>query len=281
MERRFPYRCIAVDWNRRKGVGDLSDAARGKSHDGDWDISALGFSLTDIGWRMGFDIMKNLNNLHKFCLAFFCLSLVQPSFGSPEIKKLEHSGDVRALTNLLRHPDGRERASAAVSLSNAIRNVKDPKVLSPLARPQLEAALRDPYQTVREHAGRAFQHSIRNTEDVATLRWVVAPLVDSLHGKEVAGPTRRFASVMLTDIIPRIQHKGILEQSVPRLLEATLKDPSEQVREYAGRSLKSAVLRIQHTQILHDTAVALVNTLEHEDVKRRGYAAVLLSSLVP
>ena len=225
--------------------------------------------------------MKSLNVFHKFCLSVLCLSWGQPSFAAPDIKALEQARDVTGLTKLLRDRDGRIRASAAVSLSNVIRDVEDPGVVAAFARLQLEAALRDPYQTVREHAGRSFQQTIRKTEDVATLRWAVAPLVDCLNGGEVAEPTRRFASVMLTDIIPRIEHRYLLEQSVPRLLDATLKDPSEQVRDYAGRSLKNAVLRSRNPQVLHDAAVALVNTLDHEDPKRRAYAAVLLSSLVP
>ena len=224
--------------------------------------------------------MKLLLPSNLFILPILCLSLVLQLGANEKIKSLEKARNVSELTQMLRDRDGNIRSSAAVSLSNAIRYVKDPKVLTPLARAHLDAALRDPYKTVREHAGRAFQHSIRNTKDVATLRWVIVPLTDALHGREADEPRRRWASVMLTDVVPRIEHTGVLEQAIPNLLDATLNDPEEYVREYTGRSLKSAVLRIKNPEILHTTAVALVNALDDESQKNRHFSAVLLSSLV-
>ena len=224
--------------------------------------------------------MKTLLSPPLLLLPTLYLSIVLQLGANDKIKSLEKAGNVVELTQMLRDRDGRIRSSAAVSLSNAIRYVKDPKVLTPMVRTHLDAALRDPYRTVREHSGRAFQHSIRNTRDVATLRWVVVPLTDALQGREVAESRRRWASVMLTDIVPRIEHTGVLEQAVPNLLDATLNDPEEYVREYAGRSLKSAVLRVKNPEILHTTAVALVNALDDERQKNRHFSAVLLSSLV-
>jgi hypothetical protein len=65
------------------------------------------------------------------------------------------------------------------------------------------------------------------------------------------------------------------------LLSATIDDPSEDVREYAGRALKSALPRIRDKMILHSGALALAGSLHRRDAKRRQYAAVLLSWLVP
>ena len=61
---------------------------------------------------------------------------------------------------------------------------------------------------------------------------------------------------------------------------ARLDDPSEGVREYAGRALKSALPRIRDNNVLHSGSIALAKALQHEDAKRRRYAAVLLSWLV-
>ena len=224
--------------------------------------------------------MKTLLSSHLLVFPILVFSQGLLLGANEKIKSLEKAGNVAELTQMLRDRDGQIRSSAAVSLSNAIRYVKDSSVLTPLVRTQLDAALRDPYRTVREHAGRAFQHSIRNTEDVATLRWVVVPLTDALNGREVDESRRRWASVMLTDIVPRIPHAGVLERTIPNLLDATLNDPQEYVREYTGRSLKSAVLRIRNPKLLHSTTLALVNALDDESEKNRHFSAVLLSSLV-
>lgn len=51
----------------------------------------------------------------------------------------------------------------------------------------------------------------------------------------------------------------------------------QDVREYAGRGLKIALPRIREEEALWAGMFALAETLEHEDVERRRYAAVLLS----
>jgi hypothetical protein len=124
------------------------------------------------------------------------------------------------------------------------------------------------------------QHCLQNVTDVSILRGAVPPLVDSLHATEVEEKRRRYCAVQLSRVIPQIKHEPLLLQSVPILLSATIDDPSEDVREYAGRALKSALPRIRDNEILHSGAVALSPTLQHKDVKRRRYAAVLLSWLV-
>jgi HEAT repeat protein len=68
---------------------------------------------------------------------------------------------------------------------------------------------------------------------------------------------------------------------MPTLLSATIDDPNEGVREYAGRALKSALPSIRDENVLHVGAITLAKTLQHKDTKRRQYAAVLLSWLVP
>ena len=45
-------------------------------------------------------------------------------------------------------------------------------------------------------------------------------------------------------------------------------------------ALKSALPRIRDNEVLHSGAIALARTLQHQDAKRRQYAAVLLSRLV-
>ena len=196
------------------------------------------------------------------------------------IKRMERSKDVSGLTRLLRHPDGTVRSSAAVSLSNAIRGVKNPEALSLLARTHLDSALRDPFSTVRHHSGRAFQHSIRATKNQSVLRGCVPPLVDVLHGSEVEETRRRFASVMLAELIPMVESRFTLEASSPKLLFAALDDPDEQVREYAGRALVSCLKRIGSKDLLGSAAIRLTKGLAEKDQKRRLFCAVLLSGIV-
>ena len=211
------------------------------------------------------------------CVVLFNLS---DALGQ-DVSRLKQSKEVPGLMRLLRHHDGRIRSSAAVALSQVIREVEDSKSLTPHVLPLVDVTLRDPYSTVREYAGRALQHCLQNVTDVSILRGAVPPLVDSLHATEVEEKRRRYCAVQLSRVIPQILHEPLLVQSVPMLLSATIDDPSEEVREYAGRALKSALPRIRDNEVLHSGAIALARTLQHQDVKRRQYAAVLLSWLVP
>lgn len=106
-------------------------------------------------------------------------------------------------------------------------------------------------------------------------------MVDTLNASEVEEKRRRYCAVQLSRVIPKIQHEPLLVQSVPMLLSATLDDPNDHVREYAGRALKSALPRIRDREVLHTGSVALAKALSHKDAKRRRYAAVLLAWLVP
>lgn len=210
----------------------------------------------------------------------FTATVASTSFGQ-DVGQLKQSKDVAGLVRLLRHRDGKVRSSAAVALSGVIRQVEDPQALAHYVLPLVDVTLRDPYSTVREYAGRALQHCLQNVADVSILRGAVPPLVDSLNAAEVEETRRRYCAVQLSRLIPKIQHEPLLVQSIPMLLSATIDDPNEDVREYAGRALKSALPRIRDDELIHSGSVALARTLQFEDVKRRRYAAVLLAWLVP
>lgn len=211
--------------------------------------------------------------------------LLAPNFASTslgqDVQKLKQSKDVPGLVRLLRHRDGKVRSSAAVALSGVIREVDDSKTLAHYVLPLVDVTLRDPYATVREYAGRALQHCLQNVIDVSILRGAVPPMVDALNATEVEEKRRRYCAVQVSRVIPKIQHEPLLIQSVPMLLSATIDDPNEDIREYAGRALKSALPRIRDKELLHMGSVALAKTLKHQDAKRRRYSAVLLAWLVP
>jgi HEAT repeat protein len=209
----------------------------------------------------------------------FCPFVASPTLGQ-DVQKLKQSKDVPGLVRLLRHQDGRVRSSAAVALSGTIREIEDSKTLAHFVLPLVDVTLRDPYSTVREYAGRALQHCLQNVDDVSILRGAVPPMVDTLNASEVEEKRRRYCAVQLSRVIPKIEHEPLLVQSMPLLLTATLDDPNEDVREYAGRALKSALPRIREEETLRAGMVALAETLKHEDVERRRYAAVLLSWMV-
>lgn len=84
----------------------------------------------------------------------------------------------------------------------------------------------------------------------------------------------------LWELIPRITHEPLLNESIPRLQSAALDDPHDRVREYAGRAYKSAIMRSRDEQLMHNAATALTWALSHDDLNRRQYSAVLLSGLV-
>jgi hypothetical protein len=206
---------------------------------------------------------------------------VAPTSLGQDVDRLKQSKDVTGLIRLLRHRDGQVRSSAAVALSQVIREVEGSKSLAAHVLPLVDVTLRDPYSTVREYAGRALQHCLQNVTNASVLRGAVPPLVDTLHATEVEEKRRRYSAVQLSRVIPQIQYEPLLVQSVPMLLSATIDDPNEDVREYAGRALKSALPRIRDNKVLHSGTVTLAGTLQHKDTKRRQYAAVLLSWLVP
>ena len=203
-----------------------------------------------------------------------------PAFAQ-DVKLLKQQKDVLGLVRLLRSHDGKIRASAAVALSGIIREITDAGKLTPHVLPLVDITLRDPYITVREYAGRSLQHCLQNISDVSILRAVVPPLIDSLNAGEVEEKRRRYCAVQLSRVIPKIQHEPLLVQSIPILLAATISDPHEEVREYAGRALKSALPRVRDTKTLHNGSVSLTRLLKHPDLKRRRYASVLLAWLVP
>ena len=82
-----------------------------------------------------------------------------------DVSQLKQSKDVPGLIRLLRHRDGQVRSSAAVALSQVIREVEDSKSLAPHVLPLVDVTLRDPYSTVREYGGRALQHCLQNFTD--------------------------------------------------------------------------------------------------------------------
>ncbi|MEQ8789061.1 MAG: hypothetical protein RIC55_22305 [Pirellulaceae bacterium] len=197
-----------------------------------------------------------------------------------DVPKLKQAKDVPGLVRLLRHQDGRVRSSSAVALSGTIREIDDSKTLAHFVLPLVDVTLRDPYSTVREYAGRALQHCLQNVDDVSILRGAVPPMVDALNAAEVEETRRRYCAVQLSRVIPQIDYEPLLVQSMPPLLSATIEDPNADVREFAGRALKSALPRVRDEETLRAGMVALAQTLTHEDVKRRRYAAVLLSWVV-
>ena len=203
-------------------------------------------------------------------------------FGSERenTRELANKGDIESLTNLLRHPDGVLRSSAAVELSNAIRSIKTEKRLIPLVRQHLESALRDPYQTVREHAGRSFQHSMRNISQQHILQSLVSTLADTLHSKEVEVKRRRYAAVMLAELMPRIENPVTMRSVLTRILDSTLNDTDEQTREYSGRAVQVSLRKITYPDALSEAAKTLTNTLKSKESLRRQYAAIQLSGLV-
>ena len=203
-----------------------------------------------------------------------------PLASGQDVKQLKEKGDVPGLMRLLRHRDGKVRSSASVALSGAIRQVDDSKALARHVLPLVDVTIRDPYLTVREYAGRALQHCLQNVTDASILARAVPPMIDALQAGEVDDKRRRSCAVQLSRVIPKIKHEPLLVESLPMLLSATIEDPDETVREYAGRALKSALPRVRDRDTMHAGAVTLARTLQHKDVKRRRYAAVLLSWLV-
>lgn len=197
-----------------------------------------------------------------------------------QAQEFAQTKDVAGLTRLLQHRDGRVRSSAAVALSGVIDEVEDPKILTPLVSPLVDAALRDPYASVREYAGRALRHSLKHADNTTVLRGAVPALVDMLNAGQVEEKLRLYAAVTLWELVPRIDHEPLLNESIPRLQSAALDDPHDRVREYAGRAFKSAISRSHDEQLLHDAANALARTLSHDDLNRRQYSAVFLSGLV-
>jgi hypothetical protein len=221
---------------------------------------------------------QTLSICHILSLFFY----VQASCGT-EVNphELAGKGDIEGLTRLLRHRDGVIRSSAAVELSNAIRSVKTEKRLTPLVRQHLESSLEDPYQTVREHAGRSFQHSMRNISHQPTLQSLVPILADSLHSKEVELKRRRFAAVMLAELMPRIENANVMRLVLPEILDSTLNDSDEQTQEYSGRAVQISLRKITYPDALSEAAKRLTITLKDKDSKRRQYAAIQLSAVVP
>jgi hypothetical protein len=205
--------------------------------------------------------------------------MFSPELPAQDVRALKESKDVPGLMRLLRNCDGRVRSSAAVVLSGVIRQIDDEKTLARHIQPLIDATLRDPYSSVREYAGRALQHCLQNVTDASVMAGAAAPLIDALNATEVDAKRRRYCAVQLSRVIPHVQQDSLLEQSVPMLLSATLNDPDETVREYAGRALKNALTRVSDTKLLHTGCVALARTHKHKDPRRRGYAAVLLSWL--
>lgn len=220
---------------------------------------------------------------HRFVICLVSLVVAQclsASASAQDIRKLKESKDIPGLMRLLRDRDGSVRSSSAVALSGGIREITNQKLLAGHVRPLVDATLRDPYSTVREYAGRALQHCLQTVKDPAVLAIAVPDMVDALHPTEVDVKRRQYCSVQLSRVIPQIKHESLLRQSFPMLLSATLEDPDETVREYAGRALKSALPRIRDTKQMHTGCVELAKTLGHKDLARRRYAAVLLSWLI-
>ena len=110
-----------------------------------------------------------------------------------EVQELANEKDIAGLTRLLRHRDGRVRSAGGVALSCVIREVEDPRTLTPLVGTLVQATLRDPYANVREYAGRALRHSLGHVSNVATLRSAVPPLVDMLNAGQVEQKQRLYA----------------------------------------------------------------------------------------
>jgi len=222
------------------------------------------------------------HNVLSLIVAVACVVPTDSStaFGQ-DVSQLKKAKDVSGLVRLLRDRDGKVRSSAAVAFSQVIREVDDEKKLSRFVLPLVDATLRDPYSTVREYAGRGLQHCLQNITDPSLLAAAVPPLVDALNATEVEKKRRKYCAVQLSRVIPQIKHESLLVQSMPALLSATLDDPNEDVREYAGRALKNALPIVRDKKVLHVGATTLAKTLQHKDTKRRQYAAVLLSWLVP
>ena len=209
------------------------------------------------------------------------MMLCVKSAWSVQPRELTDRGDIEGLTKLLRDRDGTLRSSAAIELSNAIRAINEEVRLKPLVRQHLESALRDPYQTVREHAGRSFQQSMRNISHQPTLQSLVPILADSLHSKEVEVKRRRFAAVMLAELTPRIENANSMRLSLTKILDSTLNDPDEQTREYSGRAAQVSLRKITIQITLAEAAKTLTNTLNSKESQRRKFAAIQLSGLVP
>lgn len=223
--------------------------------------------------------MKLLSSI-CFRLTFILFIYVQSASAEINVRELANAGDIEGLTRLLRHPNGVLRSSAAVKLSNAIRSIKTEKRLTPLVRQHLESSLRDPYQTVREHAGRCFQHSMRNISQANILQSLVPSLVDALNSKEVEVKRRRYAAVMLAELMPRIENTNTMRLVLSRILDSTLNDPDEQTREYSGRVVQVALRKVTHQGTLSEAAKTLTHALKAKESKRRQYAAIQLSGLV-
>ncbi len=213
-------------------------------------------------------------------LAVSLLLTISADLRAQDVRALKEGKDVPGLMRLLKHRDGQVRSSAAVALSGVIRQVTDAKSLGRHVLPLADATLRDPYATVREYAGRALQHCLQTVTDKTVLASAAIPLVDSLHTTEVDVKRRRYSAVQLSRVIPQLQPGTLLDQFVPMLLTATLDDPNQDVREYAGRALKNALPLVRDTKLMHNGCVALAKALKHKDVKQRQFASVLLSWMI-
>lgn len=224
--------------------------------------------------------MKRYNVLSLIVVVACVVPIVPSTAFGQDVSQLKKAKDVSGLIRLLRDRRGKVRSSAAVALSQVIREVDDSKQLSRFVLPLVDATLRDPYSTVREYAGRGLQHCLQNITNPSVLAAAVPPLVDALNASEVEEKRRRYSAVQLSRVIPQIKHESLLVHSMPALLSATLDDPNADVREYAGRALKNALPSVRDKNTLRAGATKLAKTLQHKDSKRRQYAAVLLSWLV-
>ena len=219
-------------------------------------------------------------NATRATLLLLTVSLLPASARADDLATMIRNRDVPALTMTLKHRDGRIRSEAAVALARIAVEFDDADLFTPLAPHMLDATIRDPYATVREYAGRAFRHAVKHVEQPAVLKGSVSRLVDALEAGEVDDKRRLYAAVALWELVPRVENEALLVESTPRLLAATIDDPHERVREYAGRALRSTLERVRDADTLSSATIALAAALGHEDVRRRHYAAVTLSGLV-
>lgn len=92
---------------------------------------------------------------------------------------------------------------------------------------------------------------------------------------------RREAAFALPEVIDKVDDQNVLNAVIWPLLDVRFRDPWKATREYAGRSLMSALQRTKDQVVLINCVQPLVDALDQGQVEldRRRYAALALSTV--
>ena len=199
------------------------------------------------------------------------------------IADVQKAGNARGLIALLTDPRGNVRRRAAFALRQIVGKVKDPATLDASIGRLIEVAFKDPWKSTRGDCSGILEHLLNKTENQAVLRSTLRPIFDALPHGQVDQSRRHYAATLLYVVTRRLDHiDQLMAPRMDELLSATLSDPYEHVREYAGRALGHSLNKITDEKTLSRVAHRLVadQVLKSGDEKNRRYAAEQLYNLV-